>query len=89
MGMVLCLGILGTFDSGLKSRVGILKKWKKRKKSYKMTKKRGKKEKKEEKLKKMMQKDVLYKHVSSACLTGGEKKRNKIPRSKELIVESK
>jgi len=40
-----------------------------------MTKKRGKKEKNEEKLKKIMQKDVLYKHVSSACLTGGGKQK--------------
>jgi hypothetical protein len=53
-------GYKGTLDSGLKSRVGILKTSKKRKKSYKMTKKRGKKEKNEEKLKKMMQKDVHF-----------------------------
>jgi hypothetical protein len=58
--VVLCEGFLGTFDIGLKSRVGSEKKSKKRKKSYKMTTKRGKKEKKEEKLKKMMQKDMLF-----------------------------
>jgi len=53
-------GILGTFDSGLKSRVGILETSKKRKKSYKMTKKRGKKERNDEKLKKMTRFIVFF-----------------------------
>jgi len=60
MGVVLCRGILGTLDIELKSRVGVLKKSKKRKKTQQKFLKRGKKEKNEEKLKKMMQKDVLY-----------------------------
>jgi len=46
MGVVLYGGILGTFDIGLKSRVGILKKTKKRKKNDKKFLKRGKKEEK-------------------------------------------
>jgi len=50
----------GYLNIELKSRVGILKKSKKRKKNDKKFLKRGKKERKEEKLKKMMQKDVQF-----------------------------
>ena len=56
----MCGGILGTLIFEPKSRVGVLKKSKKRKKTYKMTKKRGKKEKNEEKLKKKLQNDTFY-----------------------------
>jgi len=47
MGVDLDGGILGTLDSGLKSRVGILETAKKRKKNDKKFLKRGKKEQKE------------------------------------------
>jgi|GEM_PF-6817670 len=70
MGVVLCVGILGTFIFELKSRVGILKKTKNRKKSYKKFLKAKKKERKEEKLKKMMQKDVHLFRLGAAGAFG-------------------
>ena len=58
----------------LKMGVWVLKKTKNDKKTHKMTKKRRKNEQKDEKSKKTLQNEC-YKHINSACLTGGGRQK--------------
>ncbi len=71
------MGILGTRIFGSKIWVGVLKTSKKRKKNDKKLTKSGKNEQKQKKLKKKLQKDVLYKHLSSGAFRHVNNRRRK------------